>query len=569
MKIFKNLNFLAISITLIFLVNCTKESNKNQISNNTPSSIVLQKDSYKPFEAVFFKMSSTWKDAPDSIQIGQSYIQISNQDSFLVGLCPNIAPGEYSIKINEQFKFTIKISQPLNIDPEKVYDSLMIISDFNKINSQNEKQINYWQNIIKTEWPKLNSADKHQVSQFLSLNGFLTNETIDQGDLTFLDSLKGRTNFNNLDEAQNRFSIGVVKSKVLIVTGIAAIAVGVYNAHTGLGLVSVGAGCIILYKYKNTLYSILENWKYSCCQFNDFYIIENRNQAFFKNGETLNYSVKANCSNISQIDVSRKDASWLFSNLNTIQSSVNKLNYIINKFLSFLPGVEELDWNPNQYISPTEYKKILPMYFSNISIKNVSNPNIKLTLIEGNNGDIKIKTESDLTDTVNFSFTIQYSSKYGFTPENNTKTFSGKYIPKSILGLWDCMNVKDFDEKKVTNQDCDGVSYQYVSEHVNEKMYFYFSQDSVYYTIKETAKEYTINRPSKCGGQFYTETPLNPVYKFKISKRYANKFELKGELLNGILIFNIIDDKNITFSMTFLSGAGDQTTISNIKCVKK
>lgn len=560
---------LLLILIILPLSQCTKENISNTQTNNSPNIILIQKEKYHPFEAIIFKMNTPWKDAPDSISIGQTFVKISNQDSFLMGICPNILPGEYDVKLNAQFSYKIIILPPISVNPTDVYDSLMLISESNKLGSEDAEQINYWQNVIQKEWPKLNDADKIKVSQFLTLNGFLNNETIDQGNLSYLDSLKGRNNFFNIDEAQKKFSQSVIKSKVLLVTGIAAIAVGVYNAHTGIGLISVAAGCVILYKYKNTLYKTLDNWKFSAIQFNDFNTLENRSVPSFKNGETLPFSLKANCSNISQSDQSEIDVAWLFTNLNTIQFSINKLNYLIDNFLSFLPGVKKIDWEPNKYISPTEYRKTLPIYYSNISISNISNPNIKLVLIEGANGEINIKTESELQDTTNFDFTIKYKSKHGFNPKNNSKIFSGKYIPKNINGLWNCINLTDFNEKKMTNQDCDGITFQYVSEHINELMQFNISKDSVFFTIKETAKEYTINRPQKCGGEFYSEIPLNPVYKFKIAKRYPNKFDLVGPLLNGYLQFKISDPNNITFDITFFTSGVDQTSINNIKCIRK
>ncbi len=578
MKFLKLKIFLVLCLVLVvFLSNCAKDEKAQEYNSNEPSLIEIQKNIYQPFEAIFFKMDKPWSTAPDSILFGGIYMKVFNQDSFLVGVCPELLPGKYSVKINDKFKYEIDVIKNAEIDPIKVYDSLMLISETNKKDLKISKQVDYWQNVVKNEWSKLSESEKKQMSQFLTLNHFLENDALDFGDLSFLDSINGRNQNLNIDEAQNKFYISFLKSKALLVTGIAAIGVGVLSAKTGLGLIAIGAGCILVYKYKNTIINLISEWSISAIQIDNLNVIMNRGSLILKNASATKVTLNANCSNISQNDGNRSDAQWLFGGLKTISNSINQLNSVINKFLSYLPGVEQIEWLNTGYLSPTEYKKTLPLYYGNIAIKNVSNPKIKLTLQEDVNGGVKILTESELTDTVDFQFTLEYKSKYNFNPPNNSKTFDAKYIPNSLNGLWVCQNLTDFYEKNSQDELCDtNLKYNLIFDLILVKRNFNLSNDSLIWYDETQVKESSTNRPSKCGGPYEHQSKEIISARFKVTNRSGSVVNFVGdfgaETFTGSLTFSKLSDENnysLNFQLTPISGGEPGSSIGNIKCKRQ
>lgn len=559
---------------LFFTTSCKKDENSTGFNSDEPSNIVIQKNVYQPFEAIFFKMDKPWSNAPDSVLFGGAYMKVFNQDSFLVGVCPELVPGKYTVKINDKFKYEVDLIKNAEIDPIKVYDSLMLITESIKKDPQIAKQVGYLQDVVKNEWAKLSESEKKQMSQFLLLNHFVENDALDFGDLSFLDSINGRNENLNIDVAQNKFFISFLKSKALLVTGIAAIGVGVLSAKTGLGLIAIGAGCILVYKYKNSIINLINEWSISAIQFDDFYSVEKRGVLQLVNGISTKVSVKGNCSNISQNDRNRKDAQWLFGGLNAIQSSVDKLNSFINKFASYLPGVEQIEWLNYGYLNPKDYKKTLPLYFGNLSIKNVSNSQIKLTLQEDVNGEVKILTESAITDTTNFQFTLEYKSKYKFDAPNATKSFDAKFIPKTLNGFWVCQNLTDFNEKNTFEEICDTtLKYNLVVDYIMVKRNFNLTKDSLFWYDEAQVKESSTNRPSKCGGAFEFQSKEITSARFKVVNRTGNIVSFNGnfagEPVTGSLTFSMLTDENnysLKIQLAPVSGGDPGTSIGNIKC---
>ena len=568
--------FLAVVIAnLFFVTSCKKVENSTEFTSNEPSLIVIQKNVYQPFEAIFFKMDKPWSNAPDSILFGGTFMKIFNQDSFLVGVCPELVPGKYTVKINDKFKYEVDLIKNADIDPIKVYDSLMLITESIKMDPNIAKQIGYLQDVVKNEWAKLSESEKKQMSQFLLLNHFVENDALDFGDLSFLDSINGRNENLNIDVAQNKFFISFLKSKVLLVTGIAAIGVGVLSAKTGFGLIAIGAGCILVYKYKNSVINLINEWSISAIQFDNFSTVEKRGVLQLVNGISTKVSVKGNCSNISQNDRDRKDAQWLFGGLNEIKSSVDKLNSFINKFLSYMPGVEQIEWLNDGYLNPKDYKKTLPLYFGNLAIKNVSNSKIKLTLQEDVNGGIKVLTESTLTDSTDFQFTLEYKSKYKFDAPNATKTFDAKFVPNSLNGLWVCQNLTDFNEKNFQEESCDTIKYNLIIDLNLVKRNFNLSSDSLIWYDETQVKESYTNRPSKCGGPYVFQSKEIISARFKVTNRSGSVVnfvgDFSGETFTGSLTFSKLSDENnysLNFQLTPISGGDPGISFSNIKCIR-
>lgn len=555
-------------IVLIFIFSCSKENNSNQPNINTLSKFSIEKTTFLPFELVKFNSAELIKTAPDSIKIGSLFVKTNYYDSSLYGICPDLPEGEYNVIVNADNKFTITIGKLNIINPQASYDSIINFTKNIQLNSKYSSEIKFWEDIVKNEWSNLTESEKIKTAQFIEANKLYNNPALDLGDLSILDSLKGRYHVYNIDENFNSFKTNFTRSQKLLVAGIGLTVAGVYTAKTGIGLIGLGLGMVCLYKSRNEIDRILSNHSDAVVQIDQLIEIRERGLLKLKNDKESAINLIASCSNISMADENKSSTKWLFSGLKAITVATKEINYCIDLFSSKLFGVNKIEFNSSDYLTPTDLKKNIPLSIDNLSISNVSNSKIKLTLIKDVHNSIKIKTVSDLMDKTDFKFTIKYQSKYQNDVVVNA-TFDAQLTPFSLVGNWKCQNLSDFNENNEKNELCgfDTLAKKYKLYYIVTQVLLDFNIGDLNASLTDERKirEYTVGRAAAgCNSDIDNTTTENYTLNFSIIEKNTNSYKLKDQDNNEhTLNFTITDDTHVIFSLSDNSGF----SLSNIKCV--
>jgi hypothetical protein len=524
---------MASAFGLVFLSGCEKEpkNNNNNNETTTPTQVELTKSDLVPYELLAFKMNNTWSSAPDSIKVGMMNVAVRSSDSFLVGFCPNLLPGEYPISIeNGKFTSKVTIKEPTIVDPTVVYDSLMLYME-TKSTSSIAGSVDILKSSIETEWQKLSPLQKVEVAQIIYANKWHINTFPQFDENAYLDSVRRRSGDYSVDELLGEVFRNHSDRVAKLAASIILTAVGYYSTPaTGpLGALVCGVG----------IYKLLDNWdKFKketehlstwTIQLDKIFSLDSRSSLVLNNEKSTPIKLTGMYSVYSQLDESKADAGWLFKLMDKAQKSIDLLNEgikLVNK-KSFI-SVPLISVTAKKLLSSTESSNMLPMAFDNVSITGVSNPNIKLTLERDGKHQIKIKASSTLTEETNFTFDVKYQSKH-VSAATATKTISAVFKPASndFYGDWVCYNINDFDKKDITKQVCivDGnnIPYEIIDEVDYQESSISISSDSVIWFWKAHEMQYSNNRPDDCGGKYYGEGFLNKLYPSKIYKIENNR----------------------------------------------
>ncbi len=526
-------------VGLIFLTGCEKEvKNNNWDESAEPTQFELVKSDLVPYELLAFKMNNTWSNAPDSMLIGQINIAVTASDSFLVGFCPNLPPGEYPISIkNGKFKTFLSVKASTVVEPTAVYDSLLVYMDA-KSSSSIAGSVNIIKESIQKEWLKLSSSQKTEVAQIIYTNNWHKNTFPTFDENAFLDSVRSRSNDYSIDELLKETIKNHTKRVVKLSYSITLAAVGAYTIPaTGvLGAVVSGVGIYKMLDNWDLLKKEIEELSFLSLQIEKIVSIDQRSSLVVMNEKSTPIQLSGMYSTYSQSDESRADAGWVFSLLDKVQTSIDMLNEgirLVNK--KSIINIPLVNISAKKLLRTTETTKLSPIAFDNVIITKVSNPSIKLTLERDGKHQIKINTTSTITEETNFTFEIKYQSNV-VSSSTATKAIDAVYKPAQayLLGTWNQEYLSENNSVTKVTQPCYD-NGNFISDYTIFQKRTWLKNELVISESKfennlSFEKEYTSNdRPKECGGVLYSTEIMNIPESGSIIELRANEIVWQNE----------------------------------------
>ncbi len=450
----KSLKFLAFIFILGLFITCKKETPNNKIVEPVQS-FNLELSEILPMQMT--RVISTLILSQDSIVAtinGENIVLRKTDEKAYTFLCPVINPGNYNLIIDRKYELplTIKNYTPIQ-NPEasfSVFNSELTDFQLNllKTNLSNKVElannISYLKNGFNEMNINLNSAEKLKLAYFIESNGLTNSNFSEQFVLNIPDSFMGKNSLFDPNDAADVFILKFTEARVNSIISI-GMATAFFLAPTPdfltkgaaiLSSIAAIANISIMFKL------IDEDLMQLLSKAVDMEAFQKK--AFeinLTNGKKTAIGFKGNFNNFTENDNSIGKFPILFGGISEVNSKVDFFYNCYQKVKNWISGTAPANSNKLLHVGSVVKSKPFFLNPKYLSIKEVSNPNIKVNLssigrdvfLNANSTSIKTKT--------NFTITVKYNQ-----PNLNNsveKTINATFEPGfDLTGTWNCIDAK-------------------------------------------------------------------------------------------------------------------------------
>ena len=451
------LKFQSISLLILivlFSITCKKEETKN-VELTPTTSYSLSNNQLLPMQLVTVQSSVNISQEKLSGLINNQPIELyKSSDNEWSFICPVLASGSYTLTVKDLFtlNFTVKTYVAIQ-NPETTISLLKTevsqlqtnLGNSTLTNKQDlADNLSYLKNGLDEITAKLSNEEKIQLAYFINANG-LDNANFSEGLATNLpDSFLGKGSFFDPNDAADVFIVKFTSARVNGIISLST-AVAFFLApeptfiSKGLGIlasISAIANIAVLHKL------IDEDLSRLICRAVDLDAIQKKATEFnFTNGQKLNIGFKATFNNFIETDKTAGRFPLLFNGITEVNNKIENFYTAYLKVKSWVLGTQPTNTKKLLVVSNAVKQKTYYLNPKYLSIKNVSNSNIKVELsyigtdvfLKATSSTIKVKT--------NFTVTIKYNQ----ANVNNSieKTYNATLEPGfNLIGTWNCIEGK-------------------------------------------------------------------------------------------------------------------------------
>ena len=450
----KLLTIFAILFVVLFTITCKKEEKKS-VETTTIVSYVLSVNELLPMQLVTVQASENVSQEKLTGLINNQPIELNKSSekewSFI---CPVLTSGTYTLSVNSLFtlNFTVKTYVPIQ-NPETTISLLKTevsqlqanIGNSALTNKQDlANNLSYLKNGLDEITAKLTKEEKIQLAYFINANG-LDNANFSEGLATNLpDSFLGKGSIFDPNDATDMFILKFTSARINGIISVST-AVAFFLApeptfiSKGLGIlasISAIANIAVLHKL------IDEDLSKLLSKAVDLDAIQKKAVEFnFTNGQKLNIGFKATFNNFIETDKTAGRFPLLFNGITEVNNKIESFYTAYLKIKSWVLGTQPTTTKKLLVVSNIVKQKTFYLNPKYLSVKSVSNSNIKVEL-SAIGTDVFLKaTSSTIKVKTNFTVTIKYNQ----ANVNNSieKTYNATLEPGfDLIGTWNCIEGK-------------------------------------------------------------------------------------------------------------------------------
>ena len=439
---------------VLFSITCKKEETKN--TEITPAtSYTLSNNQLLPMQLVTVQSSENISQEKLSGSINNQPVELfKSSDKEWSFICPVLVSGTYTLSVNGLFtlNFTVKTYVPIQ-NPETTISLLKTevsqlqanIGNSTLANKQDlANNLSYLKNGLDEITAKLTNEEKIQLAYFINTNG-LDNANFSECLTTNLpDSFLGKGSIFDPNDATDMFILKFTSARINGIISVST-AVAFFLApeptfiSKGLGIlasISAIANIAVLHKL------IDEDLSKLLSKAVDLDAIQKKAVEFnFTNGQKLNIGFKATFNNFIETDKTAGRFPLLFNGITEVNNKIENFYTTYLKIKSWVLGTQPTTTKKLLVVSNIVKQKIFYLNPKYLSVKSVSNSNIKVELSAiGTNVFLKA-TSSTIKVKTNFTVTIKYNQ----ANVNNSieKTYNATLEPGfDLIGTWNCIEGK-------------------------------------------------------------------------------------------------------------------------------
>lgn len=441
-------------LLVFFTITCKKEEKKSV--EITPSlSYVLSVNELLPMQMVTVQASGNISQEKLTGLINSQPVELyKSSEKEWSFICPVLVPGTYTLTVNDLFtlNFTVKtyvaIQNPetnISLLKTEVSQLQTNLGNSSLTNKQDlADNLSYLKNGLDEIAAKLTNEEKIQLAYFINANG-LDKASFSDGLSTNLpDSFLGKNSLFDPNDAADLFILKFTEARI---NGLISVATAVAlflapeptllsKAAGILASISAIANIAVLHKL------IDEDLSKLLSKAVDLDAFQKKATEFnFKSGEKLNIGFKATFNNFIETDKTAGRFPLLFNGITEVNNKLENFYTAYLKAKSWILGTQPANNKKLLVVANAVKQKTFYLNPKYLSIKNVSNSNIKVE-ISSIGTDVFLKaTSSTIKVKTNFTVTIKYNQ----ANVNNSieKTYNATLEPGfDLIGTWNCIEGK-------------------------------------------------------------------------------------------------------------------------------